>query len=648
MSFVAGTETWKSPAAEFQVWLRSYNIRKKVQNMKKKLLGILSALLITAMLLTGCTNASTSSESTTEGTSSSSDATASAEDSSSSAQAINTASEVVVDTEFSARDLEVGYDESTATKVTLNGNSIEVAGNGAAAEGSTLTINEEGVYIISGTLNDGQIIIDANADEAKVQLVLNGVTIQCSNNAPIYVKNADKVFITLAENSKNTLTDGTEYVQTDDNTVDGVIFSTADLTLNGNGTLNITGNYKHGIVSKDDLVITSGTYHITAAKDALNGKDSVKIKDGTLTLSAAEGNGIQSKNGDDTTKGYVYIAGGTITVTNSQEGIEGTAIVIAGGTIDITAQDDGLNAAAGSASTTDNSTSQSGSDTTTSQPDSGTATLQPGSDPAAPQPNTATQDSANTLATESADITATTLSTKTVSASSNSSTDADSTDSSTDANSSATIPDETAMRGGPGRDGGMGQGMNGGMGGGEMGNNSNCYIMITGGTITVNAEGDGIDSNGSIDISGGNVYVSGPTNSGNGAIDYNGTANITGGTVVIAGSVGMAQGFSDTSTQYSVLYNFSTSSAAGTEVALKDADGNVVISYTPVKQYQSVVISSPDLQKDATYTISSGDQTAEVTLSSVSTSGGEASSSFPGGMGGGTRGGRNGGETFPN
>ncbi|HHV09279.1 MAG TPA: carbohydrate-binding domain-containing protein [Clostridiales bacterium] len=585
--------------------------------MKKKLLGILSALLITAMLLTGCTNAGTGSEATTEGTSasSSSDSTASKDGNSSSAVATTTSSEIVVDTEFSARDLEVGYNESTATTITLNGSSIEIAGNGATADGSILTISEEGTYVISGTLNDGQIIVDANADEAKVQLVLNGVTIQCSDNAPIYVKNADKVFITLAENSKNSLTDGTEYVQTDDNTVDGVIFSKADLTLNGNGSLDITGNYKHGIVSKDDLVITSGTYNITVAKDALNGKDCVKIKDGTLTLSATEGNGIQSKNGDDTTKGYVYIAGGTITVTNSQEGIEGTAIVIAGGTIDVTAQDDGLNAAAGSAST---------ADTTTTQPDT-----------TAPQPDAAAQDSAKTLSADSTEIPVTTLSTMTVTTSS---------DTSTDGASPATAQGETAMRRGPGRDGEM----NGGMGGGEMANNPNCYISISGGTITINAEGDGIDSNGSIEISGGNVYVNGPTNSGNGAMDYNGTANITGGTVVIAGSVGMAQGFSGTSTQYSILYNFSASSAAGTEVTIKDADGNVVISYTPEKQYQSVVISSPDLQKDATYTITSGDQTADLTLSSVSTSGGEAGASFPGGMGGGRNGERNGGGTMPN
>lgn len=573
-------------------------------NMKKKLLSIISILLITAMLLTGCANTGTGSEASTEGTASN-QITNSASGNSTMAATIMTSSEVVVDTEFSARDLEVGYDDSTATAITLNGSSIEIAGNGATADGSTLTIREEGTYIISGSLTDGQIIVDTTADDAKVQLVLNGVTINCSDNAPIYVKNADKVFITLAENSKNSLTDGSEYVQADDNTVDGVIFSKADLTLNGNGTLNITGNYKHGIVSKDDLVITSGTYLITAVKDALNGKDSVKIKDGTLTLSAVQGNGIQSKNGDDTTKGYVYIEGGTITVTNSQEGIEGTAIVIAGGTIDITALDDGMNAAAGSSTATDTTTSA----------------------PVLDQQTSATELSSS--ATSAITVTA-------------------STDSSTDATSSATTQDEEGKtNGGPGRDGGMGGGMNGDMGGGNMGggemeNNTNCYIMVTGGKITINAEGDGIDSNGSIDISGGSIYVSGPTSNGDGALDYNGSATITGGTVVFAGSVGMAQGFSDTSTQYSILYNFSSSITAGTEVAIKDAKGNVIVSYTPVKQYQSVVISSPELQKDATYTLTSGDQTADITLSSVVTSAGETSTGFPGGMGNHTEGGMGG------
>jgi hypothetical protein len=189
--------------------------------------------------------------------------------------------------------------------------------------------------------------------------------------------------------------------------------------------------------------------------------------------------------------------------------------------------------------------------------------------------------------------------------------------------------------------GGMGHGSFGGDfgGGGTMENDTNCYISISGGSITVNAAGDGIDSNGSIYISGGTIFVSGPTDSMNAGMDYNGTADITGGTIIVAGSSGMAQGFSDTSSQYSILYNLSSVSAAGTEIKLTDADGNVVASFTPDKEYQSVVISTPDLANGQAYTLISGDLTADITLSSIVTSGGEAGTTngFGGKMNGMTR-----------
>lgn len=523
--------------------------------MKKKTAALLAAFIAISFAVTGCSN--TAGGSSGNGASGTTVATASSEGTTSTtgsdadtAATILTSSQIAVDTEFTANDLEVGYDESTATAINLNGSSIHVSGNGATADGSTVTISEEGTYVVNGTLEDGQIIVDAG-DNDKVRLVLNGVTISCSDHAPIYVKNADKVFITLEDNTVNTLTDGSEYVQTDENSVDGVIFSKADLTFNGGGTLNITANYKHGIVSKDELVFTGGTYNITAAKDAINGKDCVKIKDGVFILSSTEGNGIQSKNDEDTTAGYVYIYGGSITVTACREGIEGTAIIIEGGNVDVTAADDGFNAA--SAGT---STSSSASATT--------------------------------------DI----------------------------------------ARGGKG---------NGGFGGGDFGgggafeNDTNCYITISGGTISINASGDGIDSNGSIYISGGTIVVSGPTEDMNGGMDYNGTADISGGTIVVAGSAGMAQGFSETSTQYSLLDNLTSACAGGSKISLADTEGNVIISFTPDKQYQSVVISTPDLENGATYTLTCGDQTADITLSSVVTSVGQA-----GMMGGGMRGGRGG------
>jgi len=517
--------------------------------------------------MTGCgTNQSNQSETQTE---------------SSQAVAISTSSLVVVDKEFSANDLDVGYEDSTATHITLDGSNIEVSGDGATAKDGVLTISNKGTYVITGTLKDGQIVVDAE-DTDKVQIVLNGVSITCSNNSPIYIKNADKVFIMLKEDSENTLIDGVEYVQTDDNNVDGVIYSKADLTINGDGTLNITGNYKHGIASKDDLVITGGTFNISAVKDSLNGKDSVKINAGTFNLSAATGNGIQSKNGDDTTKGYVYICGGVINITKCMEGIEGTAIHIDGGTINITAEDDGLNASSGTSVTTEAAATETVAETT---------------------------DATTELVMVSK----------------------------VDATSSATTNEETkeGTKEGTNEAGLMGQGRGGfgGGGGGMFEVDTNCYISITGGTITIDALGDGIDSNGNLYISGGNTYVSGPTNSGNGGLDYNGAADITGGTIIIAGSTGMAQGFSETSSQYSLLYNLTTVSDDGTEVKLTDEDGNVVASYTPNKQYQSVVISAPELTKDETYTLSCGDQTTDITLSSVVTSNGQQGMIGPGSQG---------------
>lgn len=156
--------------------------------------------------------------------------------------------------------------------------------------------------------------------------------------------------------------------------------------------------------------------------------------------------------------------------------------------------------------------------------------------------------------------------------------------------------------------------------GGSMENDTNAYIKITGGTLSVDAGGDGLDSNGSLIISGGTVYVAGPVNNGNGAIDYNGDGIITGGVVIAAGSSGMAQGFDDSSSQCSVLYNLTTQQEAGTTITLKDKDGNELISFTPEKKYSSVVISSPKLQTGSTYTLTAGSEQTELTLESTVTS----------------------------
>ena len=608
----------------------------------RKLNYIIAAATITAMVITGCSSSNTSK---TEDSSTTTTTTQEAENPSSTTTAIQTGiettSQIEVDKEFTARDLEVGYEESTAINITLKDNASTVSGSGAEVKDNTITINSEGTYVISGTLAEGQIVVEA-ADTEKVQLVLNGVTIHNSTSAAIYIKSGDKVFITLEEGTVNTLTDGTEYVQTDDNTVDGVIFSKADLTFNGTGTLNLTASYKHGIVSKDDVVVTGGIYNITAVKDAINGKDAVKIKAGTFTLSSDTGNGIQSKNADDTTKGYVYIAGGTITVVKCQEGIEGTVIIIDDGVINITASDDGMNAASGSNDTSETDGTQNGfpqGGENMTPPENGSF---PGPGSTDDNGSTASGDTASTGTAPAGrgpqNNTTDTAGTTDTSGTTNTSATADSTDATSEAteNSQNANGQENNGQERPQNPGNFGGGNFGG-GGGMDQVDTNCYILINGGTITVDAAGDGIDSNGDLYITGGTLYVYGPTGNGDGALDYNGTADISGGNVYVAGSSGMAQGFSDTSTQYSILYYLTSVSSAETEVTLKDSSGKVVASFIPTKDYQSIVLSLPELTKDATYTLTSGEQTADITLSTVVTSNGQQGMGGQGGFGGGTR-----------
>ena len=265
---------------------------------------------------------------------------------------------------FSNRDLSGTWDAADAVRITLNGTSVSSDSDAVTVSGSDVTITAAGTYLLSGTLENGTIIVDAGKDD-KVQLVVDGVSIHSDTFAAIYVRQADKVFLTMTDNTINTLSNGGTFEAIDENNVDGVIFSKDDLTLNGTGTLMVTSPGKHGIVCKDDLVVTGGTYEITAAGHAVSGKDSVSIADGTFTLTADK-DGIHAQNSDDDTLGSLYIAGGTFTIKanddavhavsllqidagtfdiNASEGIEGTYIRINDGTINIYASDDGINAA---------------------------------------------------------------------------------------------------------------------------------------------------------------------------------------------------------------------------------------------------------------------------------------------------------------
>jgi len=552
--------------------MRKNKYMRHIAGIRKCLAIGLTAAMCMAMLAGCSTSQSTSSTSDTEVTSDvSTETDADKESPNGSADAENTSvktemtveemqaaideamSDAAIDITdmFTKRDLAGTYDESEAVKITLSGKTAACNSSNVQIKDGVVTIKAAGVYVLSGTFTDGTIVVDAGDDD-KVQLVLDGVSITAVDYAAIYAKNADKVFVTLAEGAENSLTVSGDYVQTDDNNVDAVIFAKCDLTLNGTGSLTVKDTTGHGIVSKDDLVVTGGTYTIYSQDHCLNGKDSVRIADGTFNLSCDE-DGIHAGN-DDQQDGYVYIEGGDINisvgddalhaeglliitggdidVSKSCEGVEGYKILVTGGDIDVISGDDGFNAAGGSSGSGDNHD-------------------------------------------------------------------------------------------------GFGDGP--GMGGVDMDADNDAYILITGGTININANGDGIDSNGCIGITGGSVYVLGPSDNGNGAMDYGICAAITGGEIVAVGGSGMAQGFGDESTQCSALVNFDEWVDAGETITLTDSDGKEVLSYKVDKKFNSVVISTSDMKQGDNYTLTVGDQSSTFTLDDITYSEGSGGMQRPGG-----------------
>ena len=248
--------------------------------------------------------------------------------------------------------------------ISLNGTSASASSDSVQISGSTVTITAAGTYVLSGSLDNGSVIVNATKED-KVQLVLDGAEINSDTFAAIYVVQADKVFITLAEGSVNTLTNGGSFVQIDDNDVDAVIFAKDDITFNGSGKLVISSPAGHGIVGKDEVTVTGGVYEITSAKCAIRGKDSIAISGGAFTLKAGT-DGLHAENNDDDSLGSIYIAGGSFVITagddavhantllqidggtmsiSAAEGLEATYVQINGGEISISASDDGVNAA---------------------------------------------------------------------------------------------------------------------------------------------------------------------------------------------------------------------------------------------------------------------------------------------------------------
>ena len=295
----------------------------------KKIRAMLGAIVLTASMTVtavGCGNTSAGSTETAD---------AVTESQTEAAEASNIDGILDSSDMFTNRDKEIGYDEESAIAINLSDGVSTADSDSVVIDGDTITITEEGTYILSGSLTNGQIVVEA--ENAKVQLVLDNADISCETSAAIYVKDADKVFITTADGSTNTVCTSGEFEAIDDNNIDAAIFSKSDLTLNGAGSLEVTCPNGHGILSKDDLAITSGEYVVDAGKHALSGKDSVRIAGGTFELAAGR-DGIHSENTDEEEKGFVYIENGSFTITSDGDGIDASYVVeIVDGSFDITA-----------------------------------------------------------------------------------------------------------------------------------------------------------------------------------------------------------------------------------------------------------------------------------------------------------------------
>ena len=557
---------------------------------------------------------------------------------------------------FTDRDCKPEYDESKAVTIKLNGTSATSSSNSVKISGSTVTITEEATYVISGTLTDGMIIVNAE-DTAKLQIVLNGVDITSKTSAALYIPKADKVFVTLADGTENALANGGSFTTIDENNIDAAVFSKQDLTFNGSGSLTVTSPAAHGVVCKDDLVFTGGTYTVNSASHGLDANDSVRISRLTkLTIDAGK-DGIHCENTDDASLGFIYISDGTMNVEAEGDGIAAGAYVqIENGTFDLLIGGGSENGSkehsdnfggfmggghgggrpgemrpGGSQSSTtttdESSTSMKGLKATNSMLISGgNFTINSADDSV--HSDVSVIINGGTFAIASGDDAMHAEDTLTITAGKIDISECyeglealhidvqggdiklkasdDGLNAAGGTDQSGTTGGRDGMFGGGGRPGGMG-------GFGGMSSNANGSIKVSGGNLYINSSGDGMDANGTLEISGGYTVVVGPTQGDTATLDYDKSATITGGTFIGTGAQGMAQTFSDSG--QGVVAVSVGNQAAGTKIVLKDKSGNVIMEHSPELNFAVAILSSPDIKKGESYTITVGSQSGEFTAS---------------------------------
>ena len=647
---------------------------------------------------------------------------------------------------YSDYELDDSFDRQSAASITLSGSTAQSNGSGVSINNATVTISKEGCYLTSGELEDGQIIVDAG-DSDKVQLVLDNASIHCSTGSAILVRNADNVKVTLAADSENELSDGTEY-QTDDDNPDAALFSKDDLVINGSGSLTVQGNYKHGIAGNDDLVITGGRLTVNSLSHALRGKDSVAILDGTFVLTSQK-DGIQASNTEDSTKGWVQIDGGNFTIQSSGDGIQAeTNLSIYDGSFTITSGGGAVNGADHTenrgggfgrpgGNRPDSANGQTSPEMPSQPAEGGQTPSEMPSQPAEGEQSSSGNESdyselifdPDDFDDTSTDDSDTTVSTKGIKAGNalliqQGTFVIDSADDAIHSNYSVTI-DGGSFQLSSGDDGihaeaylninggtttiaesyegleaaqihisggttqvfSSDDGLNAAGGssfelvdgllvlkdisssdteqtfggrGGMFEVEDNCDITISGGNLTVTtSNGDGIDSNGSLNVSGGTVLVFGSSSGGEGALDYTGSSSISGGTLVALGSSGMAQSMEPDDSHATLMVTWDEVQPAGTRLTLCTQQGEILCSLQSTNSFQTAVIGTDSLsagQEVSLYTggtvnsdsqlltmgtLSDGELLCEVTLSegvtNISSDGSQRSSQPGGSFGGGQR-----------
>jgi hypothetical protein len=575
--------------------------------MKHKIMNSLTILLI--FLLSSCSGALISTD--TSGTTISSTQVASTIET----NIVATPSGTVIDalaanSETHDDETDYTWDESTEISINLSDSAINTDGADVTVNGSVVTITSAGTYRISGTLSEGQIIVNTT-DEETVRLILDGVTINNSSSSPVYIEDAKKVIIVLAETTTNTLSDGSTYVfaSADIDEPNATLFSKADMTIYGDGSLVINANYNDGISSKDGLIIAGGTISVTSVDDGIRGKDYIVVKKGNITINA-QGDGMKSDNEEDATKGYISIQTGKFNITSGGDAISAqTDVMISAGEFTLLTGESSTNQANTTTSSKGikgvvNVNIDGGTFNITSADDSihsnGNIVINNGTFSMASGDDGFHADSTLTINGGTIDITKSyegiesaviTINDGNIHITS-----------SDDGINVAGGMDSSGMPGGKQRPGGKG-GPGGGPGQDAFTSSGNYFLYINGGYVYVDAQGDGIDVNGSITMTAGVMIVDGPSENMNGALDYDGSFTINGGYFLAVGSSGMAMAPDTSSSQYSILLNLNSSLQPGTLIRLQNSAGEDIFTFAPARIYQSFTFSSPELKEGETYTV---------------------------------------------